>query len=176
MHAQDVEQDAREILEFFVSLAHEDADRVAAFLQSAGFEPGTEIPVSVLIKLAVWCRLCRWETSGLTAQLAHQLPKSEEVFNDVLEELSGGERRWIANDLSLRVQRFQMDHLTWPQTSGARSFVLEDQSDPSEFLDSIAEFLWHHRDLAAPATNSLPAATGAISTPKSSVDADDIEQ
>lgn len=160
MHAQDVEQDAREILEFFVSLAHEDADRVAAFLQTAGFEPGTEFPVSVLVKLAVWCRLCRWEVSGLIAQVEHQLPKSEEVFADILEELSGRECRWVANDLCLRIQRFQMERLTWPQTSGS-TFIINDASAPDDFFDSMAELLWELRDLVS-SPEALPDAGRAI--------------
>jgi hypothetical protein len=148
MHAQDVEQDAHEILEFFVSLAHEDADHVAAFLRSAGFEPGTEFPVPVLVKLAVWCRLCRWEGSGLTAQVEHQLPQSAEVFADILGELSGKECRWVGNDLCLRVQRFQMERLTWPQTSGS-TFLINDASAPDDFFDSMAELLWELRDLVS---------------------------
>jgi hypothetical protein len=148
MHTPDSEEDAREILEFFVALAHEDADRVGAFLKSAGFEPGTEFPATVLVKLAVWCRLCRWEASGLTAQAERQLPSSDEVFVDILEETSGRESRWVANDLSLRVMRFQMERLTWPQTSGS-TFLINDASAPDDFFDSMAELLWELRDLVS---------------------------
>jgi hypothetical protein len=115
------------------------------------------------VKLAVWCRLSRWEASGLTAQVEHQLPTSDEIFADILEETSGRETRWVANDLSLRVQRFQLEHLTWPQTSGA-TFVINDASAPDDFFDAMAELLWEFRDLVL-TPEALPDTDRAIEPP-----------
>jgi hypothetical protein len=151
LRTQDDEQDAVEILTFYIGLADQDAKLVSAFLRSAGFEPGTSFPPDALVKLGVYCRLDYWEAIGVAGTDEDDLPSSHEVFEDVIGQMSGETPRFQTLELCRRVHLFALRRLIWPQTSGAPSFVLEDRSDPSEFLDEIAELLWDHRHLAAPA-------------------------
>jgi hypothetical protein len=176
MRTRDDEQDAVEILSFFIGLADQDATLVSVFLQSAGIEPGTSFPRDALIKLGIHCRLGYWAAIGIAGSDKDDLPSAHEVFEDALREILGETPRFPTVELCRRVHLFALRRLTWPQTSGTPSFMLQDQSDPSAFLDSIAEFLWDHRDLGTPEANSRPATIGAISTPKSSAGADRTEQ
>jgi len=144
--SQDDEHDAREIIEFFVTLAEQDADLIGAFLKSAGFEPGTAFPRDALLKLTLVCRLAHWEAIGVADLVEDGLPSSREVFDDAIAQLSGEMPRFDMLKLCQRVHQFALRHLSWPQISGAGTFVLQDQSDPSEFLDLVAEFLYEFRD------------------------------
>ncbi|HET6328314.1 MAG TPA: hypothetical protein VFG04_26770 [Planctomycetaceae bacterium] len=161
MDGSDLEYDVCHIIEFFLALAEQDAELVAAFLKSAGFEPGTSFPQATLLKLGLWCRLAYWEEIGLTSGSDDDLPSSRAVFADIIAQLSGETTRFELLQLGQRVHSFALRRLTWPQTSGTPTFVLDDRSNPSDFFDSVAEFLWNHRHLAASAVNSLPAAADA---------------
>jgi hypothetical protein len=140
--------DARDILEFFVGLAEQDAVLVADYLLSAGIEPGTALPKNVLLKLGVYCRLAFWEDVGLTAGANEELPSARAVFVDALAELEGDSPQLDAVVLCRRTHMFALRRLTWPQTSGASTFTLDDRADSSELLDGVAELLWHYRHLA----------------------------
>jgi hypothetical protein len=154
MDGSDLEHDACDIIEFFLALAEQDAELVACFLKSAGVEPGTSFPEAALFKLGLWCRLAYWEQIGLTSDVDDDLPSSRDVFADIIAQLSGKTTQFELLQLGQRVHGFALRRLTWPQTSGAPTFVLDDQSNPSRIFDSVAEFLWNHRHLAA----SAPAA------------------
>jgi hypothetical protein len=160
MDGSDLEQDACDIIEFFLALAEQDAELVAGFLKSAGVEPGTSFPRTALFKLGLCCRLAYWEEIGMTSDIDDDLPSSREVFADVIAQLSGETTQFELLQLSQRVHCFALRRLTWPQTSGAPTFVLDDKSNPSDFLDSVAELLWDYRHLVSSAANSLPAADG----------------
>jgi hypothetical protein len=150
MHrTEDDEQDASEFVEFFLRLADQDAELVAAFLQSTGFEPGTSLPQEALLKLSAYCRLRDWETIGIPDTLVEEnLPAAHEVLEDVIAQLSGAVSRFKANELCQRVHMFALRQLTWPQTSGQPNFVVQDTSEPAEFLDLVAELLWEFRNPA----------------------------
>jgi hypothetical protein len=143
----DETQDAAEIVEFFLRLADQDADLVAAFLQSTGFEPGGSFPQDALLKLSAYCRLCHWEAIGIAdAPGAENLPTAQEVFADIVGHLSGAVPRFKAGELCKGVHMFALRQLTWPQTSGQPNFVVQDTSGPAEFLDLVAELLWEFRN------------------------------
>jgi hypothetical protein len=74
MDRSDLERDARDVIEFYIALAWQDAELVAQFLKSAGIEPGTSVPQNAFRKLGLYCRLKLWEEVGLTARDAVELP------------------------------------------------------------------------------------------------------
>jgi hypothetical protein len=143
----DEEHDALEILEFFLRLADQDADLVGTFLLAAGFERGTSFPQDALLRLTAYCRLRHWESIGIAADDARDLPSSDQVFADVVAQLSGEPTRFETSSLCQQVQMYALRRLTWPQTGGA-TFVLQDCCQPADLLDSIADLLWKFRDLA----------------------------
>jgi hypothetical protein len=148
MAATDLEQDARDIIEFFILLAEQDAALLGDFLTSAGLEPGTSLPQTTLMKLGVFCRLALWEEVGLTACANHELPSSHAVFEDALAELEGKSPEFDVIALCERVHTFAIQRLVWPQTSGPPAFTLDDRADASDVLDCVAELLWTYRHLA----------------------------
>jgi hypothetical protein len=156
MAPNDLERDARDIIEFFVALAEQDAALVADCLRSAGIEPGAPIPPDVLLKLAAYCRLALWEDVGLTHGSKEELPSAHSVFEDALAQLEGQPPEFETVALCQRVHMFALQRLTWPQTSGAPTFILEDQTESSDLLDCVAEVLWRFRRLADFQTSPRP--------------------
>ncbi len=161
MAMSDLELDGFEIARFFVFLADQDADLVIGFLRSAGVEPGCTLPETALMKLAVFCRLALWEEDGVTTGANDQLPSAHSVFMDTMDELEGKSPQFDVGALLQRVHMFALHRLTWPQTSGASAFVLDDEAQSTDVLDSMAELLWRYRHLAE--TGNSPAAAGATS-------------
>jgi hypothetical protein len=162
MHrTEDDEQDAAEFVEFFLRLADQDADLVAAFLRSMGFEPGTSLPQEALLKLSAYCRHRDWETIGIPDTLVEEnLPAAHEVLEDVIAQLSGAVSRFKTNELCQRVHMCALRRLTWPQTSGQPNFVLRDTSEPAELLDLVAELIWEFRNQAPSSDQCLKQSDG----------------
>jgi hypothetical protein len=156
MDTTDLEQDACDLVEFFVALAQQDAALVADFLRSAGIEPGAPLPQNALLKLGIYCRLRLWEEIGLTTGGAVELPAAHTVFADILAELTGEPPQFETVVLGRQVHMFALQRLTWPQ-SGAPTFMLDDRADASDLLDFVAELLWNYRHLAEAGSSSAPA-------------------
>ncbi len=153
MPTTDLERDALDIIEFFVALADQDAVLVRHLLTAAGLEPGTGLPPDALFKLAIYCRIALWEHAGLVTP-DDELPSADSVFLDALAELEGRRPRFDIAALGHRVHFYALERLTWPQTSGAPSFVLDDQAEPTNVLDCVVELLWNYRHLAEPTTSA----------------------
>ena len=153
MPTTDLERDALDIIEFFVALADQDAVLVSHLLTAAGLEPGTGLPRDPLLKLALYCRLALWEHAGLVTP-DDELPSADSVFRDALAELEGRRPHFDIVALGHQVHFYALGRLTWPQISGAPSFLLDDQADSTDVLDGIAELLWTYRHLAEPTTSA----------------------
>ena len=145
--------DAEQVARAVISRAAEDVDLACRFLEVVGVIPVERkrlkdpmpLPLSLLLKVASYVRLLRWERAGQINDIPG-LPAAQDVLDDVLTVPSAGESRLDAETLAGDVFGAWFRRMSWHGPAPAADVVLRG-NDPQAVLDELAQLLWNFREL-----------------------------
>jgi len=147
----DVEQVARAV----VCRAAEDVDLACRFLETLGLIPSEKkrlknpipLPLGLLLKVAAYARLLRWEGAGLIGDLP-ELPAADEVLDDLSTATPSPDRNRLDGKMLARdVLGAWFRRMSWNSPAPAADVVLRGH-DPEAVLDELAQILWSFRNLS----------------------------
>jgi len=127
--------------------AEASADRVAAFLYSAGWRPGQPLRCTEegLLALDAALRLLDWEARGVTAHRAAGLPDAESALNDAVASLLGREVAGSAARLGVSVLAVFAERMAWGAGKELAAQVELGEVDEDVLVDAVADLIWKTR-------------------------------
>jgi hypothetical protein len=147
------------LIECFVREAEYMASLTISFLEVMEILPVGQrrehpvaIPAEFLTELAAILRISIWELNNLRDQIAADLPRAEDAYNDLMERAyhrpesfsSPGE----SPPLHYRVMEAVLRHLAWNGRRDLGADVLlgrPDDGDDDAALEAMAQYLWARR-------------------------------
>ena len=141
-----------------IAFAHRGAGMVHRFLRSFGLT-GTlkrPRPVHPEVLLELWgiLQLALWEASGLRGLMAAELPPAAEAFLDLRRRLVEAPEEYLkgnsGTELSQRVTEAWLRCCDPLAPAYLDVDVVAVGKLPESFMQSLADFLWAHRNLVQP--------------------------
>ena len=145
--------DGEQVVRAVICRAAEDVALACRFLEAAGVIPPESkrmknpvpVPLALLLKIAAYVRLLRWERAAQLDELP-ELPAPQTVLDDLASVPSGGGQRLEAAALAARVFGAWFRRMSWASPVPAADVVLRG-NDPEAVLDELAQLLWTCREL-----------------------------
>ncbi|HUE69842.1 MAG TPA: hypothetical protein VMP01_03045 [Pirellulaceae bacterium] len=137
-----------ELLDAFRSLAVRDCEGTCRLLEllypDAIKRPA--LPRETLIGLGLAIRLSRWELVSIDLHIQAGLPSGQQML-DRVADLGHGPELWrIVQEVLTGANRIFAESFLWGDSDVDQvDLAVVSDSDDEDFLDAMADFIWHHR-------------------------------
>jgi len=125
-----------------------EADFLAGVLRELGWDK-LRLPAAFLLDFAALMELWFWEWQGLRPLLPDNVPTFAEAKKSLSERAAKGPQEFAGPDaqpLSRQIFDVWVDNFAWDARDQFGGDLIVKQDDEGEFVDSMAEFLWEHRN------------------------------
>lgn len=128
-----------------------EADFLAGVMKELGWDK-LRLPAAFLLEFAALMELWLWEWQGLRPLLPNTVPTFAEAKKSLFERAAKGPQEFAGQDaqpLSHQIFQVWVENFAWDARDQFGGDLIVKQDDEGEFVDSLAEFLWEHRDQLA---------------------------
>ncbi|WP_157369877.1 hypothetical protein [Zavarzinella formosa] len=153
-----------ELIRFVSDEAERDADEVIQLLTVAGLTPlpgeTAHFPPGMLLDLAAFVRLRRWEASGLSISREARLPSAAAVLWHVINYLTAAvgdpSALSVAGDFAKVVFDLAVTGCAWTARPELGADILLDVIDEDLLVETFAQLLWTFRHDIPPVKGDTP--------------------
>ena len=137
------------LVQAIVRHAERDADFTAAVFQAMGLDKSLRLPAAFVLEFAAVSQLWYWEWQGLRPHLPDHVPTFAEANKCLCDRAMKGPSEFAGLDaipLSRQILQVWLENFAWDARDEFGVDLIVSQADEDQFVDTLAEFLWEHRN------------------------------